>query len=79
MLPVTCHLIGLGTSINFFIVVFGRAFNVLLGKRYVLSFELNITVNQLIGYGEGDHIFGAWMEKDLCWADVKCDELEFLI
>ena len=31
--PVTCYLIGLGTSINFFIEVFGRAFNILLGKK----------------------------------------------
>ena len=38
MLPVTCYLIGLGTSINFFIEVFGRAFNILLGKK--VCFEL---------------------------------------
>ena len=38
MLPVTCYLIGLGTSINFFIEVLGRAFNILLGKK--VCFEL---------------------------------------
>ena len=38
LLPVTCYLIGLGTSINFFIEVFGRAFNILLGKK--VCFEL---------------------------------------
>ena len=38
VLPVTCYLIGLGTSINFFIEVFGRAFNILLGKN--VCFEL---------------------------------------
>ena len=44
---VICYLIGLCTSINFFIEVFGRAFNVLLAKRYVLSFDLNITVESI--------------------------------
>ena len=38
LLPVTCYLIGLGTSINLFIEVFGRAFNLLLGKK--VCFEL---------------------------------------
>ena len=38
MLPVTCYLIGLSTSINFFIEVFGRAFNVLFGNK--VCFEL---------------------------------------
>ena len=40
MLLVTCYLIGLDTSINLFIDVFGRAFNVLLGTN--LCFELSI-------------------------------------
>ena len=44
-LPVTCYLIGLGTSINFFIVVFRRAFNVFLGTN--VWFDLNVTVESI--------------------------------
>ena len=36
-LPVTCYLIGLGTSINFFIEVFGRAFNIIGQKGMFLA------------------------------------------